>query len=263
MTAPPDGPRGDGSEDGLPLSREYDGELPAGLVIPDDARALELDRRALFRERAIARRRARLTRVFLTRRWHSHGISGPIVAICLLVVFVFAVLLALMVPSGGNGGHPAQPLAASSQAVGTVGSLLPPETLAAAGRNATDLESRALRPGVVLILPDACTTDAAARARCSEAIANAAGSARDFHYASWLVGRSGNAALASLAEAPSESTFAIPLFDSTGQLMAAFPAAVTPTAIFIDPHGLVTQVVHGLLGTTALTPVFDRLAGLA
>ena len=45
--------------------------------------------------------------------------------------------------------------------------------------------------------------------------------------------------------------------------MAAFPAGATPTAVFVDAHGLVTQVVSGVTGATALTPVFDRLAGLA
>lgn len=258
MTATPEGP-----DEGRPAVPDFDRELPPGLVIPDDASDLELDRLALVRERSRARRRARLERLILTRRWHSHGISGPIVAICLSVVFIFAVLLALMVPSGGNGAHPALPLAESTTAPGAIHSLLPAETLKAAGRNATDLSSREMRPGVVLILPAACTSSTAARAACSGAIANAAGSARDFHFPAWLIGRQGNSSLAALAEAPSESTFAIPLFDTTGQLIKAFPATTTPTAVFIDAHGQVTEVVPDITAESPLTTVFDRLAGLA
>ncbi len=68
------------------------------LVVPNDARELDADLRALRRERRAEYRRVLLRRVFLGRRWQRYGVSGPIVIGVLLVVAGFASLMLLFQP---------------------------------------------------------------------------------------------------------------------------------------------------------------------
>ena len=238
--------------------------LPDGLVVPDDASSLDFDRLALLRERAQARRRARLERIFFTRRFRAYGISGPIVSLCLLVVFIFAALLALVVPDSGNGRVAAKPLATSTVAAGRVGSLLPAEVLQGLGRVRTDMPSRDLRPGVVMLIPASCDTSTASSQACADAVRNVTTTARDFNLKTYLVSTKAVTNLLALAEAPaSADTYAIPLLDPTGAVLAPFPLAAMPTAVLVAPDGTVSSVLPGVTAGTSVTPAFVHLNGLA
>ena len=125
----------------------------AGLVVPDDARELDADVRALRREQRVQERRARLARLFLTRRWRQYGISGPIVVAVLVLVAGFASLMLLFQPR-----RPAtrpEPLASSgTKPVGEAGGLVPDLSLTRSDGSVVPL--RGYRPALVAVLPASC-----------------------------------------------------------------------------------------------------------
>jgi len=77
------------------------------LVVPDDARELAAEAEALRRERRAAARRDRLGRLLLTRRWQRFGVSGPLVALTLVIVAAFGSLLVIFLPSRPDQPGPA------------------------------------------------------------------------------------------------------------------------------------------------------------
>jgi len=122
------------------------------LVVPDDARELAAEAEALRRERRAAARRQRLERVLLTRRWQRFGLSGPLVALTLVIVAAFGSLLVIFLPS--RPGQPGPGLLANPQAApGTEGGLLPDATLQVGSRRVSVV---GLRPAVVALVPRAC-----------------------------------------------------------------------------------------------------------
>lgn len=125
---------------------------PFRVEVPDDARELDLDVLAWRREQAARARRQRLGRLFLTRRWHRYGLSGPIVVAVLLVVALVGGTVALIVPAG-NQPHPrARELDGTATASpGLVGSLLPADLVLHIGEQ--DRDARDLRPAVVALVP--------------------------------------------------------------------------------------------------------------
>lgn len=137
--------------DGRPL-----GDDPfslADLVVPDDARELEPDMRALYRERRMQARRDRLRRLPSPGRGGPRGLAVPVMAAVLVLAAAFASLTMLFQPRRGTAGRPG-PLASGVRAVGEEGGLVPDVTL-----RLTDGSSLALRdqrPAVVAVVPVGC-----------------------------------------------------------------------------------------------------------
>ena len=122
------------------------------LVVPDDARELAADARALRRERRVRGRRARLTRLLVTRRGRRYGVSGPIVVGVLLLVAGTASLMLLFQPRRTTT-RPA-PLATGVRDVGQEGGLLVDVTIRRADGQV--IRIRDYRPSVVALLPQPC-----------------------------------------------------------------------------------------------------------
>jgi hypothetical protein len=129
-------------------------ELPAGIVVPDDARDLAPDLAALRAERAARRPRARWERLLLTRRWQRHGLSGPLVVLALAAVATIGSLVVVVLPDQSRIPTP-RPLASPTIAAGRTGGLLPDVTLRE--ESGAILRLREIRPVVLLLLSDACS----------------------------------------------------------------------------------------------------------
>lgn len=127
----------------------------AGIVIPDDASELAAETEALRRERRRDHRRDRIQAIFATRRWQRYGLSGPVIALSVLVAGIFGSLLFLL-PTGPSSPREQQ-LARPTAAPGSVGGLLPDLQLATS--TGSTVRTRDLRPAVVLVLPEGCACD--------------------------------------------------------------------------------------------------------
>lgn len=121
----------------------------ASIVIPDDARELTAEVEALRRERRRDARRAWMPRLFPRPRY---GLSGPLIALSVLIAGVFSSLIFLL-PTG-----PASPrqqrLGRPTAPAGSVGGLLPDVRLSSS--TGSTVRTRDLRPAVVLVLPKSC-----------------------------------------------------------------------------------------------------------
>ncbi|WP_183061608.1 hypothetical protein [Motilibacter peucedani] len=128
------------------------------VVVPDDARDLEPDRRAWLREQRRARWRAALTST-------RSGRSRPLALLVTLAVAVTATLGGLAAAVLPHPLPARVPLAVVSVADGRTGGLLPATALAT---RAGPVPSRAVRPAAVLVTGASCgcapTVDALARA---------------------------------------------------------------------------------------------------
>jgi hypothetical protein len=125
----------------------------SALVIPDDASELEAMAIEVRAELARERRRRRWQRAFRFDRLGGYGLSAPLVGLVLLVVASFASLLVVVLP-GGAPLIQAAPLGRPLVLPGREGGLLPDVRLTdSRGR---PFPARDLRPGVVLLVGDAC-----------------------------------------------------------------------------------------------------------
>ncbi len=164
------------------------GGLPLGVVVPDDASALEGDRLAWLAEVRAAQEgrpgrtgtsgrtgatavpvpvpRTGWRRLVLTRRWDRFGLSGPVVALCLLATGLVAALAVVLVP--GRAGLPeAAPLAAAAarpvpeeepgpQSSGETGTQRLDHLLPDVRLQTPDgpVDAVSARPAVLVLLPD-------------------------------------------------------------------------------------------------------------
>jgi hypothetical protein len=141
----------------------------ADVVVPDDISALVADVEAYRREVRRARRRA----------WQSRLMSRPgilplsIVSIALLLAGLVATLLTVLGPSQRDAGLVPRPLAHTTTADGKVGGLLPAVRLSDAGQSVT-VQSRALRPSVVALVPANCD--------CTARLNSLSGQANEINY---------------------------------------------------------------------------------
>ncbi|MGH8888839.1 MAG: hypothetical protein ACRDV3_03660 [Acidothermaceae bacterium] len=200
------------------------------IVVPDDARELDRDVQAWRREERWRRRQRRIERLFLTRRWRERGISGPAIALVLVLVASIGAMISIMAP--GAAHSPTRPvplrLAAPSASAGTTHGLLPDTSLSQpAGLSASNtvIASRTLRPGVVAILGPGCDCAAALATLAREASADA--------LPVYLVGSPAQSdQLGELVDATSRDVVEA-LVDNTGALIDAY-----------QPHGLTVVPVH-------------------
>lgn len=137
------------------------------LQVPDDARELAADLRALQRERRQAARRRRLARLLLTRRWRRFGLSGPLLVAVLLVVALYGLLLTALHPRGPVTPA-ARPLASPDLPPGAVGGLLPDVRLQL--HLGSVLARQTGRPEVLALVPPDCGCVATLRDVIDQAI---------------------------------------------------------------------------------------------
>ena len=124
-----------------------------GLRIPDDARELDADLRALRRERRASHRRSGLNRVFLTPSLRRYGISGPVVVVVVALIAALASMIVLFEPRR-QLVRPV-PLATNAlRRIGAEGGLTPDVVLHLMDGETSRL--RDLRPAVVALLPTSC-----------------------------------------------------------------------------------------------------------
>lgn len=223
----------------VPGDADPDDAVP-GNAVPDDARDLERDRIALLRERAAARRRATVRRLLLTRRWETHGVSGPLAALALAVVGVFALGLALLVPRGVADRPRPRPLAAPTAAPGTAGGLLPEAVLLDVGAAGGVVSSEDLRPGAVLLVGHGCRADL-----CRVGALAVIRAARDSGLKTWLVGADPDGLVELAREDARGGGYARPLRDHTGRLLPPYAVPdATITLLVVDATGVVRRVLR-------------------
>lgn len=239
--------RGTGGSGG---SDELPGGSPAGLpiVIPDDARELARDVAAWRREERWRRRRRILERKFLGGPSSSRVVSVPVVITLLVAVALLGATLAF---PGSTTVHPTTPpvplvLAAPSAAVGTVGGLVPDETLR--GQTGTTT-ARALRPALLAVARTGCA--------CTAALTHLAEQASSYGLTVYLIGsQAQHAELASLATGGSPVVQV--LTDQGSAIMSAFSRGVL-TVVGVHADGVIEVIIDDFLRTTSLDGVLGGL----
>jgi hypothetical protein len=249
------------------------------IEVPDDARELDRDVQAYYRELRALRRHQR------SRRWRApirrSGVLMPLVAGCLLVAMLSGMVLTMFSANsyisgltgqqtrgaGGAGHGPGashgataptmsasgqRPASSSAGGPGSwaptlrAGAFLPDRTIAVAGR---PVALRTLTSAALAIIPAAC--------RCALAVRELLAEAGKVGVAVYLIGPPGSrAAMAKLA-ASSRPRTALMATD-TGNVLAAAYHPVGLTVLLVDYRGIVT-VSPGLLRGPQLA---RRLASL-
>jgi hypothetical protein len=234
--------------------------LPAGVVVPDDARALEGDRSAWLQLQRRGERHRRWDRrwraVLLTRRWERYGLSGPLVVAVLVLVALLGAMVTVLGPS-----HPDRPAsaplapggAATAQgAAGGEGSLLPDLEL----RTATSTRSlRDARPAVLALVPAGCD--------CQAAVDAAFAQAAEFRLRMWLLAPPGGLLDVRRLSADVGNGSATPVEDTGGTLRGAY-AARGLTLLLVHADGVVRRVVRDATAAVRLEgdlTTLDQAAG--
>lgn len=197
------------------------------LVIPDDARELEHEARALARERRAARRAERLRGLFLVRRWRRAAYLPVATAMVLLLGAVISVL-ALFRPAG-QPGPKARPLANSGlRADGTAGGLLPEVNVGREPGGTSPI--RGLRPALLLLAPTSCT--------CSDLLHAVARTSARHHVYGVVAGPKMPVLPADLAAGPM-----VPVSDSQHAIFAAYHVSDKPVVLLVRANGVVASVL--------------------
>lgn len=252
----PDGGDSEPDDYGLP---------PVDVVVPDDARELERDMAAYHREERRRRRMRRLRR--LVRPVTRFGVAIPVITGALLIALLSGALMTAFGPRPVPRPTGAQLAPRPSASPGEVGGLLPDGevVIAADGRSHTPL--RDLRPSVIGIVPPGY--------ECEEVVAELAGKTRLYRLNFWLVadprpaGDRKPAPLKDLRACAGTAHAGMPMIleDRDGVLAGAYaPEPGTPgpigtglTAVFVQPDGVVAEIVHAPRPGPELT---DRVKSL-
>lgn len=207
------------------------------IVVPDDARELAADLRALQRERRADARQVRFGRLLFTRRWQRYGLSGPIVVAVLVLVTGFASLMLLFQPRR-PAARPV-PLATGVRGTGQEGGLVP--DLALHRSTGETVAIRDYRPAVLAVVPRSCGCDN---------LLHVFGIAALRHHLSFvLVG-------SELPDLPADlaDRSVIRASEPTGQLAGAYRVARQPVLLLVRGDGVVNRLL-----TTETSP--DALDG--
>jgi hypothetical protein len=236
---------GGGSSDDLP------GGTPAGLpiVVPDDARELARDIAAWRREERWRRRRNAIERRVFGGPRSSRGISAPLIITLLLAVALLGATLAF--PGSGREHTTTAPvplvLAAPSAALGTVGGLVPNESLV--GQTGTTT-AQALRPAVIAVVAPECA--------CAAALSHLADEAAAYGLTIYLIGPSPQKSeLTALASATDPSQVQV-MVDQGSALTTAFSHGPL-TVVGVHADGVIEVIVDNFLRTTSLDNVLSEL----
>jgi hypothetical protein len=205
------------------------------IVMPDDARELAGDLRALQRERRVGERQARVRRLFGTRRWQRSGLSGAIIAAVLVLVTGFASLMLLFQPR-----RPAArplPLATGVRGTGQEGGLVPDVSLHRA--DGVTVVARDYRPAVLALVPLACGCDGPLQFFGAAALRH--------HLAFVLVG-------SDVPETPTDLTehSVVRASEPTGLLARAYHVGRQPILLLVRGDGVVNRVLTAEPSASAL-----------
>lgn len=220
------------------------------VVVPDDARELERDMAAYHREERRRRRRRRVRR--LVRPVTRFGVAIPIIAGALLVALLSGVLMTAFGPRPVPRPTTAQLAPRPSASPGEIGGLLPDREVALVAGGRTPTRLRNLRPGVIGIVPAAY--------ECESVVAELATRTRQYKLNFWLVadprpsGDREPTPLKELKACAGTAHGGTPLIleDREGVLAAAYapapgtsgPTGTGLTAVFVQPDGVVTEIVR-------------------
>jgi hypothetical protein len=198
------------------------------LVIPDDARELEHEARALARERRAAKRAERLRGLFLVRRWRRAAYLPVATAMVLLLGAVISVL-ALFRPAG-QPGPKARPLANNSglRADGEVGGLLPDVNVGREPGGTSPI--RGLRPALLLLAPAGCT--------CSDLMHTVARTSARHKVYGVVAGPKLPVLPADLATGP-----VVPVADNDHRLFVAYHVTDKPVVLLVRANGVVASIL--------------------
>ncbi|TDC45921.1 hypothetical protein E1281_29165 [Actinomadura sp. KC345] len=221
------------------------------VVVPDDARELERDMLAYRREERRRRRRERVRRV--TRPLTRFGVAIPIIAGALLVALLSGALMTAFGPKPTPRPTGAQLAPRPSAPPGEVGGLLPDAGVDLVAGESTPTPLQDLRPGVIGIVPPGY--------KCESVVAEIAGRTQDNVMNFWLVadprpaGDEKKTSLKELKACAGTAHYGAPLIldDGEGVLAKAYAAAPGSagaagtglTAVFVQPDGVVSEVVQG------------------
>lgn len=212
------------------------------IVVPDDARELDADLRALRREQRVETRQSRYRRALLTRRWQRYGFSGPLIVGVLVLVTGFASLMLLFQPRRPVARP--LPLATAVRGAGQEGGLVPDVTLHRA--DGVTMQVRDYRPAVVAVLPKACN--------CEDRLHVFGVGAAQHHLAFVLVGTDLPPAPADLAEHA-----VIRAAEPTGQLARAYQVDTQPVLLLVRGDGVVNRLLPDEPSAAALDGELDVL----
>ncbi|MEO3826857.1 hypothetical protein [Actinomadura sp. B10D3] len=235
------------------------------VVVPDDARELERDVVAYRREERRRRRRERTRR--LVRPFTRFGVAIPIIAGALLVALLSGVLMTAFGPRPAPRPTGAQLAPRPSASPGEVGGLLPDRQVDLVAGDHTPKRLIDLRPGVIAIAPPGY--------RCENLVAELAGRTQASTLNFYLVadprpaGDRDPVPLKELKACAGTAHNGTPqiLDDRDGVLAGSYsPAPGTPgptgsslTAVFVQPDGVVTEVVHAPRPGPELTAKVESL----
>jgi len=231
--------------------RDEYGLPPVDIEIPDDARDLDRDVQAYYRELRAQRRQRRMQRI--TRPLTRHGLVIPLVAGCLALTLLSGTLLTLLAGRGELPGTPASTLSASPQRSQAVPGL--PDAQVLLDDKAVDL--RTLVPAVLAWVPPGC--------QCATTLRQLAQQARMANLRFYLVGTSqGMAALPQLAAQANVPQSKV-VDDSAGSLVLAYrPVGLTAIVAAHDGSTGNVDVVRQLQsGGAAAQRVASELKTLA
>lgn len=240
-------PDPDGHHDDLPA----DDLAGLSFVVPDDARELSGDRDQWLAESPVERewtstpqprspaaaRRRRLT------------ITAALLIGSLLVVALSGTLAGLLSPTTSPKAPPS-PLATPAPAPGQVGGLLPSTTLVQSGE---PVPARALRPAVIVLLPDACNT-------CVDLVRELRRQAAEFGYPVNLVGGLDQSQqLSDLGTAL--GSYRLNVLSDPDDTFASTYGLSVPTLILVRDDGLVVDIVRDPPVSLRLEAVLATLSG--
>jgi len=238
------GHNGPGRDDG-----RFDDLPSVNVVVPDDASELDPDVRAYYRERRLARARALVAKVFLTRRWRRFGLSGPILVAVLVFVGLVGSMLAILGPHQVHRTPRTLPLAQqTSPPVGELGGLLPATELLVGG---LQKNSRELRPGVLALIPPAC--------ECVPLLDDLFRQVKEYGYPMYLVGSEAMRTEIERTARDVGNGTAAPVVDPSGTLTATY-AARGITVLLVHADGILGAVFRELAPGVRLEPELAPLS---
>jgi hypothetical protein len=223
--------------------RDDFGLPPVDIEIPDDARELDRDVQAYYRELRALRRRRRANR--LRGPLSREGMVLPMLAGCLILALITSTLLIMFaadqtgVPQS-PGSTAAPPLSKSAGAIrpraGQIGGPLPASAILIGGK---DVSLRAVikQPSVLTLVPPDC--------KCASTLRQLSSQAALAHVAVYLVGTPGGMReLAQLAAQAGQSHARVA--DDTRDVLGTTYRQHGLTAILVRADGSVTAVADDL-----------------
>lgn len=210
------------------------------VVVPDDIRALQSEIDAYHREIRAARRRLRRERLTGTLAWRRWSFPIGVLTGALALAATVVTLLAVD-GSVRPARHTAVPLATPTVAAGHVGGLLPAAALTTtAGER---LQSRALRPALLVLLPAHCN--------CGKLLDSLAAQAGEVQVQLVIVGAGSPDAEVAALPGQLHNGSVVAAYDATGVLASAYTASGV-TALVVQRDGVVSYVQSDLTDSSRL-----------